>query len=402
MFPQQVLEESRRLRQSLRSFATRRDWLQHVDGPLLLERVQRLLQGIHVIEPEAALASGSPVCGPLRYIHWNILHGNEYPAVLQALQTDAALRDADLISLNEVDIGMHRSGNIDVCRSLAQQLGMHAAWCALFLEVHGGQTVTQRDRRGRGAGRAVNPANEDREALFGLCLLSRYPLSQPTRLILETPDDLLFDREGKVGDFVALSVVVQHPVRPFRVIVTHLDVHGTPARRCRQMQEILDATPPGPTILSGDFNSTTLARGNLQRTAGAFAVLSLTPTPLLRRRLQQPDKPLQAPRESLFTALRGAGFSWEHSNDGQETLDLLLKDVQEAQELPRALRALARPFLSHVERRTRHRLDWIAARGLQVVPDSAATQVQWMRGDHPASDHAPIACSFNVVEHPPQ
>jgi endonuclease/exonuclease/phosphatase family metal-dependent hydrolase len=365
----------------------------------LHQRVQQLLQRIHTVQPEAHVASGSSDA-PLRYVHWNILHGNEGPSVLEALQTDPALCNADLISLNEVDIGMRRSGNLDVCRTLARQLGMHAVWCALFLELHGGLTRSQRGVAGA-TDTVVDPDDasaDDREALFGLCLLSRYPLSQPRRLILETPEDLLFDREGKVGNFVALSVEVQHPVRSFRVIVTHLDVHGTPALRQRQLQEILDATPPGPTILSGDFNSTTLARGNLGRTIGAFALLALSPQQKLRRRLQQPDKPTAAPREPLFRALHNHGFQWQESNDGQETLDLLLKDVQEAQELPKVVRALARPLLGHVERRTKHRLDWITARDLPCLQHSAQTRLQWMRGARPASDHAPIVCSFNVSE----
>lgn len=397
MTPEQILEECHLLRQALRPFATRRAWLQHAEGAAQQQRLQRLLQMIRVVQPGADVASGSAPADSLRYVHWNILHGNAYDSVLDALKTDDALRDADLISLNEVDIGMQRSGNRDVCADLARELGMHAAWCALFLEVHRGQTRSARSQSAHAD--TTHSATDDREALFGLCLLSRYPLANPRRLTLETPDDLLFNREGKVGDFIALSVEVQHPVRPFRVIVTHLDVHGSPARRQRQMQAILGATPPGPTILSGDLNSTTFARGNLIRTISAFSMLTLLPHRELRRRLQNPDTPTQAPREPLFSELHQQGFSWQHSNDTQETLDLLLKDIQEAQELPRLLRWLAQPLLSHVERRTRHRLDWIAARGLQAVPGSATTRVQWMRGTHPASDHAPIACSFNVLAH---
>jgi hypothetical protein len=151
--------------------------------------------------------------------------------------------------------------------------------------------------------------------------------------------------------------------------------------------------------LSGDLNTTTLARGNLWRTIAAFSVLALLPEQRLHRRLLQPDEPSSQPREPLFTALHRAGFGWEDSNDGQETLDLLLKDIQEAQNLPKELRNLARPLLAYVERRTHHRLDWLAARGIQVVPQSATTGTQWMRGPHPASDHAPIACTFRVADH---
>jgi endonuclease/exonuclease/phosphatase family metal-dependent hydrolase len=397
--PEEILEESRQLRRALGRFATRRDWLQHPDAATLQRGVARLLDVVHTYGPEADTTSGPPATAPspapadrLRYVHWNILHGCHHHMVLEALQSDPALRDADLISLNEVDIGMQRSGNVDVGRFLAHHLGRHGAWCALFLELQGGDPQLRRTSTGTPTGA------EDREALFGLCLLSRFPLLRPRRLLLETPEDLLFDREGKVGNFVALQVTVQHPVRSFDVIVTHLDVHGTPARRQRQMQQILQQVADGPAILSGDLNTTTFERGTLWRSVRAFATLALSSRSALERRLWRPDRPVASPREPAFAVLRQHGFAWEACNDGRETLDLLLDDVQEVQRLPSALRRAARPVLQHVERRSRHRLDWIATRGITAVGDPPpVTRTQWMRGEHPVSDHAPITCSFNVA-----
>jgi endonuclease/exonuclease/phosphatase family metal-dependent hydrolase len=399
--PEETREESRQLRRAFGRFATRHDLLQHPDAPTLQQRLDRLLGIVHNYGPDGADASGpssvgqrGEAAGPtVHAVHWNILHGCHHQRVLDALQNDPALRDADLISLNEVDIGMQRSGNIDVGRFLARNLGLHGAWCALFLELQGGDPQLRRHAAGE------SPGSADQEALFGLGLLSRHPLTRPRRLVLETPADLLFDREGKVGDFVALLVTVQHPVRPFDVVVTHLDVHGTPLRRLRQMQQILQQIPPGPMLLSGDLNTTTFPRGSLWRSLRAFSILAMSPATALQRRLWRPDQPERAPREPLFDALRGAGFEWEHSNDGRESLDLHLADVQEVQRLPGVLRRIAAPVLHHVEARTTHRLDWIASRGMQALGEPPpVTRVPWMRGERAASDHAPLACTFSVEE----
>jgi len=388
--PEEVLAECRALSAAIGRFPNRRAWLQQQEGAVLLERAQRVLQQVRTFEPgDGGTPTVPSPANALRYVHWNILHGCSGSRILEALQTDPNLQNADLISLNEVDVGMQRSGNIDVAAYLAQSLGMHAAWCALFLELHGGQGPD-----------GATSAAADRESLFGLCLLSRFPLANPRRIILETPEDMLFDREGKVGAFVGLQVTVQHPAGAFDVLVTHLDVHGSPARRQRQMRSLMDCAPAGPLILSGDLNTTTFARGGIGRALRAFATLALTPTAALQQRLWRPDLPVADPREPLFTILRDSGLDWLPFNDGRETLDLLLKDIQEVQRLPKLLRLLGQGVLQHVERRSSHRLDWIAVRGfdsVEAMPPSS--RVEWMRGDDPASDHAPIACTLHWPRH---
>lgn len=391
-----ILDESRALREAFTRFQRYTDYLHAAHHAALQARVDALLATIRVS------AAGTPAAArrdarlqdtvshetwlhdTLRCVHWNILHGSRFDRVLDALQHEPRLASADLIVLNEVDLGLARSGNRDVCGDLARQMGMHAAWAPLFLELAGGFRSPP-----------DVAAMPQRESLFGLGLLSRHPLGQVRRLPLDSPDAILFDRERKLGSFIALVVEVLPPGGRFHVVVTHLDVHRGPADRRRQVEAIVSALPPGPVILAGDLNTTTFGRGGWPRAVHAFGVLAATPPAALQRRLLRPHERRGRGREPLFDVLRRAGFEIDALNDATPSLDMRLEDLSEVDALPPLVRRLAWPLLRHVERRGRHRLDWIVARGLGAAPDAPPFALpHLMRGDAFASDHAPIGCGL--------
>ena len=384
-----VLEESRALRAALARFRTRREWLAHPAGAALAARVAQLLAPVRswVAAPPPPPAARDWI----HLVHWNILHGDRYDAVLAALQREPALARADLITLNELDLGLARTGNRDVGFDLARALGLHAAWAALYLELEGGY-----DSRPEVAGAP------QAQSLLGLALLSRFPLGTVRRIELATPADLLFDYERKVGAYVALVVEVLRPGAPFHVIVTHLDVHSSPAVRRAQMQTVLAALPAGPAILAGDLNTTTFARGTWALSARILTVLALSPPSALRLRLLHPNLPAGQPREPLFTDLERDGFDVAPFNDSTASLDPRLEDVHEFRRLPAGLRLPARAVLRHVARRSHHRLDWIAARGFVAAPECPpCTLPHLMRGPESVSDHAAIACGVRLKASPP-
>ena len=128
----------------------------------------------------------------MRAVHWNLEHGNEYAQIERALLTHPELRDADLVLLNEADLGMARSGNRDVAADLARALGLHGVFAALFLELTPG-----RDDDLRFAAR-----RENQESLFGVAILSRWPIIEARIVDLPSPERIQFDVERMVGRHV--------------------------------------------------------------------------------------------------------------------------------------------------------------------------------------------------------
>jgi endonuclease/exonuclease/phosphatase family metal-dependent hydrolase len=397
--------ESLALRRALRAFPTRRAWLESASGPALAARLAAHLAPVQCFSPsknapaalrpvshaapavESCTTAGAPTAEALHVVHWNVLHGLQFDAIAAALQNSPELAPADLITLNEVDVGLSRSGSRHVAFDLAARLGLHAAWAAQFLELDGGAN----------RGNAPQP-HQPGECWFGLALLSRFPIAAPRRIELPSPAGLLFDRECKAGAFVALAARIEHPVRPFTAIVTHLDVHGTPESRAAQMRAVLEHLPPGPAILAGDFNTTTFARGSLWRSLATLTMLASGPKARLSDRLLRPYRPRGRPYEPLFDVLAQQQFDFERFNSTDASLDVHFADVHELDAFPVPLRRTVLRALGWVERRNGMRLDWITARGFVPDPARPACAVpSLMRGAGAASDHAPVACGLRLV-----
>lgn len=373
-----LLGECRALVEALRAHPTIASLEAAPGWPALRLRLEAVLATVRRIAPGRDPA---PARDParVRAVHWNIEHGNWYPQVERALGEHPALAGADLVTLNEVDLGMARAGNRDVAADLARSLALHAVWAPLFLETTHGRHDDAREAAGR----------DNLESLFGIALLSRWPIGEARIVELPSPTRFQFDTEGMYGRFIALLAAIERPGAPFVAVSVHLEVHRTRDHRAAQMRTLLEQLrgERRPVILGGDFNTHTFDRGRWWHPALGAVVFSAWPRSWLRRRLLWPE---QGPaREPLFEALREAGFLWERHMDRAATLHLRFVRVPEARG-PLGM-PLARPLLARAERRAQLRLDWLAGRGWSG--GSGAT-VHGLHGPGLASDHAPITAEF--------
>ena len=386
--PDALLSECRELQAELRRHPTLASLHGDAGWPELAARLSRLLGTVrrHAPASPSLSAAGLPCepprpAAPLRAVHWNIEKALRFDRIREALLTRPELRGADLVLLNEVDLGMARSGNRDVAAELSDALGLHAAWAPMFLET----------TAGRAEDRALAAGTGNREGLLGLAVLARWPLGQARVVELPSPQRHQFEAERMYGRHVALAVEVLRPGAPLVAVSTHLEVHRGRAERARQARALLDAVraEARPVVLAGDFNSHTFDRGRAFEPLRAGLALLLAPEASLRGRFLHPDR--GAHRETLFDELRAAGFAWATFTDRAPTLRLRFERVGEA----RALTRLAGPLLARararMERRAALRLDWFAARGF---PRGAGRTAAGLDGPEGASDHAPIAAEF--------
>jgi endonuclease/exonuclease/phosphatase family metal-dependent hydrolase len=375
-----LLEECRSLRHAIEPHPTLEALRAAPEWPGLGARLQRLLGTPRLLRATAP-PPPSPDPSRVRAVHWNLEHGNEYARIERALLTHPALRDADLVLLNEADLGMARSGNRDVAADLARALGRHAVFAALFLELTPG-----RDDDLRFAAR-----RENQESLFGVAILSRWPIAGARVVDLPSPDRIQFDDERMVGRHIGLVARIERPGAPLVAVSAHLEVHRTRAHRAAQVRVLAGTLrdEQRPVVLAGDFNSHTFDRGPWHAPLAGALALMLTPGGTLRRRLLRPDE--GPAREPLFDELRSAGFEWAPFTDREPTLQLRFDRLDELRALFGPARGLARRALSRVERRARLRLDWFAGRGWR---GGRGSTVPGLDGPGRASDHAPLVAEF--------
>jgi endonuclease/exonuclease/phosphatase family metal-dependent hydrolase len=201
------------------------------------------------------------------------------------------LRDADIVILDEVDLGMKRTKYVDVTRSLAKALHFNYVYGVEFIEL---ERLYLGEKK---LDLIANSRDHDPKELFGVdprryeglegaTVLSRYPIRNAR--ILRLPEcydwfhgemkqisdleklrrwsaERIFEesirRQVRRGGRMALIVDIEIPEalnRQVTVIAPHLENYCSPNCRKRQMDFLLDhvRTISNPVILGGDLNTT--------------------------------------------------------------------------------------------------------------------------------------------------
>jgi endonuclease/exonuclease/phosphatase family metal-dependent hydrolase len=202
------------------------------------------------------------------------------------------LQNADVLVLNEVDMGMKRTDYRDVARELAAALHMNYAYGAEFVEVDpvfdlGTEQVHLADPSEDA--RLQKDLNVDRaryRGLHGTAILSRYPIQDARILRLPACYDWygkeakeaarlekgrrwaahrLFreriEREIRHGGRMALIVdlaIPESPTGEATIVATHLENKCAPSCRRKQMQALLAGVKEdsNPIVVAGDLNTT--------------------------------------------------------------------------------------------------------------------------------------------------
>lgn len=315
--------------------------------------------------------------GRIRLAHWNIQQGKRWDRLLDSIEGQQRLRDADLWTLNEVDVGMARSQNRHVAAAMAERLGLQWVFAANYLELT------------KGPGEDAGAPGENALGLHGIALLSRWPIEDAgTGDLPECWDYFSFPEEKRYGCRRVLWARVSHPLGELLLATLHTEVRNRPRCRDRQVAAALSHLPDGPCLIGGDFNTHTFRRGGLAEQAAEFARLIATPRDRLDRQLLEPSK-----REPLLRRLEAAGFDLRGWNDFNPTARQVLSGVEELDRLPAGVGMWLRRRFGLESRTLRLRLDWIGVRGgFSAESDGSPAWTLTEEGPEGrgASDHAPI------------
>lgn len=375
---------------SLRLFNTKSELYQSLfyqQNSNILDKILNHIWEKHFTSPKVRLKEF------LRLVHWNIERGKHLEAIIELFNSDPILQFADIISLNEVDLGMNRTQNQNIAFELGQRLGMHTVYIPEYLELT------------KGIGEELTLAGENKEALHGNAILSRYPILAVHSVRLPSCFDTYQFSEKRFGERVALIVEIEVNKQVIYLVNTHLEVRNTPKCRAKQFQSILqtlEKLPARPIIIAGDLNVGTFKRGSIYYSFLGFLRLVFNSPEKLAYELRHPEK-----YEPLFDYAKKHGFEFESYNDDLVTCATSITGVDEAKEMPSFLQSRIDRRLAPYKNRLEFRLDYIFARGIKALRANQITSKQTssinpttitnlLTNGKEISDHTPIVCDFRI------
>jgi endonuclease/exonuclease/phosphatase family metal-dependent hydrolase len=290
----------------------------------------------------------------LRVVQWNIEKGKKLEGILERFENDPVLRWADVILLNEADVGMIRSGNRHVACFLADSLKTHLVFGPAYLELTKG---THGERKVEG---------DNRESVQGNAVLSRHPVVEAR--IVQLPDcfEPYCFHEKRYGHRNCVWARLEVREKTIWIGSTHLEVRSTPRCRARQMKHLVENLPGSPDeahLLGGDFNSNGFRRGTRLRVFTSVWRILVQPPSSMKERLLRPERGI----EPLFRVVRRAGFAWEGLNSSEDTASASLVELEEAEFLTRRIVDIVRRRLEPYGSHLLLKLDWLFGRGVRPL-----------------------------------
>ncbi len=254
----------------------------------------------------------------VRALAWNLERGAAFEGIVKAFKEHPELKDRDVLLLTELDYGMARSKNRFVAKELASQLKMNYAFAPVYIAL----------QKGSGVEKFVE--GENTKSIHGLGLFSKYPLKNVHAIPLPNGKDKMKGAEKRLGYLRALVAEVEHPAGTFRAVTTHLDAHCS--RKHRQLQmciilEHLDKLPKMPTLIGGDWNTTTFNSQNATRAIlGYWRRLFMGVRNVVENHFPYPDRYFE---RGLFAELENRGYRYRELNEeGVGTLHYDVKSIE--------------------------------------------------------------------------
>ena len=349
------------------------------------DEAERVLNAV-VVEEFAGGSGSEGGAGVVKALAWNIERGIVFEGIVEALMNHEGLKDQDILLLTELDYGMARSGNRFVAREIARELGMNYAFAPVYIAL----------QKGSGVESAME--GENTESIHGLAMFSKWPMRNVHAVPLPNGKDKMWGKEKRLGSLRALVADIEHPSGTFRAVTVHLDAHCSRAHRQLQIRIILDhleTLPKIPTLIGGDWNTTTFnSQSSTRAIMGYWRRVFMGPKNVAQNHLPHPERFFE---KRLFRTLTDRGFEWERFNEvGVGTLHYHVESIEKNTNLRDWVPEWCFPFIfwaaNRVGGNVSGRLDWFAARGFELAPETGPRTIGDLVDDTgtPLSDHDAI------------
>lgn len=353
--------------------------------PVIRPDVERIMSAVVVGGPSAEGRDGPPPSSSpdqnIKALAWNLERGIQMEGIIEALRTHPELSNKDVLMLPELDHGMARSGNRFVAAEVADSLGINYAFAPIYIPLQ------------KGSGVEAEMEGENTLSIHGIALMSPWPMKNVHAIDLPNGKDKMWGKEKRLGWLRAVVADIEQPAGTFRAVSVHLDVHCSREHRRKQMRIILDhldALPKLPTLIGGDWNTTTFnAQTATRAILGYWRRVMMGIKNVATNHFPHPDKYFERP---LFTDVEKRGFEYRSLNEaGVGTLHYEIDSIAKNTNLRDWVPEWCFKFIFWAARRVGGRvsvrLDWFAAKGLLLAENTHPKTI----GNLATADSTPLS-----------
>lgn len=330
----------------------------------------------------------------LRVVSWNIQRGLYLDALIAVLRSHPVLADLDALMLNEVDLGMARSGNRDVAWEIGQALGLEHVFGNSYLCLSFGDA------------RDGAPQGENAVGLHGNAIFSRWPIVAAQNVSIHVTRDKFQSSEKRLGAKRALWAELDTPLGRIVLANAHLDSVASPQQRATQLADLIaSATRAGtPLLLGGDLNTHTY---DIRTTGALLKNLWLK---LVRggfpHGVYHYMHPWELYETPVFAALDAADLDWRSFNDltiGTLRYEVGTFDSESSvrEHLPGIAVHILCWKLKPWNGVCPLRVDWLAGRGLRALAEGETVEADSRASGAPRSIVKPLHDGQRISDHDP-
>jgi endonuclease/exonuclease/phosphatase family metal-dependent hydrolase len=345
------------------------------------------------VDPDKSPSAAAPAPSTVvKALAWNIERGSRFEGIADALKNHPELKDKHVLLLTELDYGMARSGNRFVAQELAKELGLNYAFAPVYIALQ------------KGSGVEEFAEGENTNSIHGLAMFSKFPMRNVHAIPLPNGKDKMWGKEKRIGHLRALFAEIDHPAGRFRAVTVHLDAHCSRAHRHRQMKLILDhldTLAPMPTLIGGDWNTTTFNSQSARRAIlGYWRRVAMGVKNVVKNHYPHPDRYFE---KKLFAELENRGYDYKTFNEtGVGTIHYDVRSIEKNTNLRDWVPEWCFPFIfwaaNRVGGKVSGRLDWFAGRSITLAPGAEPRTVGNLIDPEgvPLSDHDAITLEFEL------
>ena len=332
----------------------------------------------------------------LRIAAWNVERGKRLQEILAFFEQNPLLASADIVLLNEVDIGMGRSANRNVAKEIARARCLNYVFGNSYVCLSPGN---QRDG---------SPNTKNDLGLHGNAILSRYPIRRAETFSVAITRDKFRSSEKRLGHKKALWAQIDTPLGTLTALSVHLDSIASPRQRAAQLYDALQKLQTRniaeAVIVGGDFNTTTYDIKNPFRLV--WNLLCKFARGGFPHAIHHYLHPHQLYEKAVFEQLDNAGYTYVDFN--QPNIGTARYEVGDHDSESKVMEHLPKFAIDILRRKLKPwngvaelKIDWFAGRGTRPLQRAEFTDPNGRTSIAPTTLCKPTVQGVRISDHDP-